>query len=296
MEERFLEEFLRYLRVEKGLSANTLEAYRRDVSRYLQVVEDQGITQIADVTRDTVQRYAEVLRTAGLATPSITRALSSVRAFHRFLCAEGWSTADPAEGIETPRGWFRLPKVLSSQEVETLLNQPTDRSPEEIRDRAMLEVLYAAGLRVTELIGLRVDQVNTAMGFLQVVGKGNKERVVPIGEWALGRIQEYLHRARGTFTKDRPSPFLFLTGRGKPMTRQCFWQIIRKYARRAGISRPVSPHVLRHSFASHLLDRGADLRAVQVMLGHADIATTQIYTHVTQERLKKVHRESHPRP
>ena len=294
--DEFFEEFLRYLVVEKGLSANTLAAYRRDIRRYLDILKKEGISDLSAVKRELLLKYLETLRSLGLSAASSARAVSAVRSFHRFLCVENRASSDPTEGMEVPRGWFRLPKTLSFSEVETLLKQPDLQTEKGCRDGAMLEVLYASGLRVSELVGLRMDQVNLAVGYLIAFGKGKKERVVPIGECATRRVKEFLAGPRSALLKRKTSDYLFVTARGGPMTRQCFWQILRKYGRQAGIPREISPHVLRHSFASHLLERGADLRSVQMMLGHADISTTQIYTHVTREHLKKVHRETHPRP
>ena len=287
--------FLNYLRIERGLAANTIEAYRRDLQQYHSSLEREGVSEWSAVTKHLVLRHLEHLSEEGLSTASIARALSSVRSFHRFLYGEE-GLENPTEGMEIPRGWKRLPKILSPAEVEVLLRQPPQATENGIRDAAMLEILYASGLRVSELVGLRTDQVDFGVGYVRILGKGNKERVVPLGEYALSCLKIYLDGTRGRLLKEKTSSYLFVTGRGKPMTRQGFWKMIRRYGLKAGIRHEISPHVLRHSFASHLLARGADLRSVQMMLGHSDISTTQIYTHVTQDRLKKVHRISHPRP
>jgi integrase/recombinase XerD len=232
----------------------------------------------------------------GLSARSVARNISTIKTFFRFLAAEGKIKSSPARLLETPRIARRLPKILNQGEVERLISQPDSSNAMGQRDRAMLEVLYATGLRVSELVGLKVLGVNLEAGYVRTLGKGSKERAVPIGEKAIRAVKEYLANGRIQLAKRTNSAYLFLNSRGYPLTRQGFWKIIKKYGKEAAINKTITPHGIRHSFASHLLEAGADLRSVQVMLGHADIATTQIYTHVTRERLKEVHEKCHPRP
>ncbi len=290
-----VDRFLDFLRVERGLSRNTVEAYGRDLAGFVSHLEGIG-KEVTDVTPDLISDYMGFLaRTLSRAT--VARKTSSVKMFFRFLASEGIIPTNPARLISTPKLGRRLPGVLSLQEVERLLSEPDTSTTKGLRDRAMLEVLYGAGLRVSELVGLKVSDINLEAGFLKTMGKGQKERVVPLGAKAIEAVKEYLASARPLLLrKARPTSFLFLNSRGRPLSRQGFWKIIKQYAREAGIGRRLSPHSLRHSFASHLLEGGADLRSVQMLLGHADIATTQIYTHVTRERLKEIHRKCHPRP
>ncbi|MCC6544010.1 MAG: site-specific tyrosine recombinase XerD [Nitrospirae bacterium] len=291
-----LSRFLSYIRIEKGLSANTIESYRRDLTRYLAYIDENNIHDARSVTLNILREFlAQILRNQ-TSVSSVKRCISSIRHFHKFLLMEGLTDTNPTTYIESPRGWRRLPNTLSLSEVDALLKQPDEKINEGIRDSAMIELLYATGLRVSELISLKQGNVNLEVGFIITVGKGGKERIVPAGEYALDKIRLYIKTARNQILKERQSPHLFVTSRGKGMTRQGFWKIIKKHSRLAGIDKAISPHTLRHSFATHLLDRGADLRSVQMMLGHSDISTTQIYTHINRERLKKIHAECHPRP
>jgi integrase/recombinase XerD len=292
MKTDLLKSFLNYLAVEKGLSRNTLESYERDLRKYFSFLDDR---EPGEITQQDVLGFLSMLSREGMAVPSQARSLSAVRGFHRYLLTDGLSSSDPTANIDTPHGWTRLPKTLSSGEVESLLSQPDLADPLGIRDKAMLEVLYAAGLRVSELVGLRLQDINLERGYVVVVGKGSKERAVPLGEVAAVRVREYLDRARPLLIKEAGSDSVFISLRKRQITRQMFWERIKHYVRKAGITRNVSPHTLRHSFATHLLDNGADLRSVQAMLGHSDISTTQIYTHVSRERLKKTHEKYHPR-
>jgi integrase/recombinase XerD len=292
MKTDLLKSFLNYLAVEKGLSRNTLESYERDLRKYFSFLDDK---EPGEITQQDVLGFLSMLSREGMAAPSQARSLSAVRGFHRYLLTDGLSSSDPTANIDTPHGWTRLPKTLSSGEVESLLSQPDLADPLGIRDKAMLEVLYAAGLRVSELVGLRLQDINLERGYVVVVGKGSKERAVPLGEVAAVRVREYLDRARPLLIKEAGSDSVFISLRKRQITRQMFWERIKHYVRKAGITRNVSPHTLRHSFATHLLDNGADLRSVQAMLGHSDISTTQIYTHVSRERLKKIHEKYHPR-
>jgi tyrosine recombinase XerD len=284
----WLEQFLVYLRIERGLSSNTLGAYRRDIALYL---EHLGSTAVTSARPSDVSDFLRFLYSRGLKPRSAARALAAVRGLYRFLLLEKAMNQNPTAVVETPRAVAKLPHFLSTDDVDRLLATPDLTEPVGLRDRAMLEVLYATGLRVSELVGMRVDGVNLEGGFLRCLGKGSKERVVPLGASACNAVRAYLQSARGS----SPSETLFLTSRGAPLDRVEFWRILKGYAAKAGIRKNISPHVLRHSFATHLLERGADLRAVQMMLGHAEISTTQIYTHVIRERLKQIYKSFHPR-
>lgn len=292
MNNDLLRKYLDFLTVEKGLAKNTLESYHRDLRKYFQFMEKTGHR---DISVAQVRDFLARLSLEGMAAPSIARCIAAVRGFHKYLLTDGLADDDPTATIETPGGWKRLPRTLNSGEVVTLLNQPDPATQLGLRDKAMLELLYATGLRVSELVGLTLREVNLERGFLVVVGKGSKERVVPLGEIAAAHVLAYLDRSRPLLMKGQDSEALFVTSRKRAMTRQMFWERIRMYVRKAGIRQKVSPHTLRHSFATHLLDNGADLRAVQAMLGHADISTTQIYTHVSRERLRLIHEKYHPR-
>lgn len=291
----YLDLFISYLAVEKGLSANTQEAYSRDLIRYLDFLEQQGRTAPASVTSADIAAFLGRLKESGIGPRSRARGLSAIRMFHKFLMIEGYTDVNPASIIEAPRTLHKLPDFLSTQEVDALLAACAGTSGENIRDLAMLELLYATGLRVSELVHLKLREANLDAGYLMTLGKGNKERLVPIGESACQRVAAYLAGVRYRFDPDGNNPFLFLSRLGDAMSRQAFWNIIKKRACLAGISKNISPHTLRHSFATHLLENGADLRSVQIMLGHADLSSTQIYTHVTRERLKRLHQQIHPR-
>ena len=288
----FLREFLNFCRMEKGLSANSLEAYRRDLERYGSIVGAGG--QIPD--RETLLGYLNRLYSDGLTSRSVARHLASIRNYYGFLLQEGKIQADPTENIATPKQWQTIPKFLNAQQVEGLLAAPDSSKPNGLRDRAMLELLYATGLRVSELCNLRMTDLQAEFGVLRVTGKGNKQRLVPAGRPALAAVEEWLRSGRLVMLrKKRGSPFLFVTARGGAMTRQMFWTLIKGYGKKSGIFHNLSPHVLRHSFATHLLEGGADLRSVQTMLGHSDISTTQVYTHVMRSRLRTTIDEHHPR-
>lgn len=293
--EEALQGFLNYIAVEKGLSKNSLDAYKRDIEGFISFLKKKGCRDL-EVKRPALIRYLSELRERGLAIASIARKTSALRTFYRFLILEGLVRADPTADLQTPKGWLRLPRTLTLTEVETLLRQPGENSTRGSRDSAMLELLYAAGLRVSELVKVRLAEINLDVGYIVTLGKGSKQRVIPISDIAVDKIKKYLREARSSLLKGKASPYLFVTSSGREMTRQGFWKKLKAYARSAGVSGSISPHILRHSFASHLLEGGADLRSVQMMLGHADISTTQIYTHVSRERLKKVHQEHHPRP
>jgi integrase/recombinase XerD len=292
MEEDLQVKFLTYLAVEKGLAPNTLASYERDLKKYFRAMRSRDPDAISPAD---VNAFLLSLSGSGIAAPSIARNLAAVRGFHKFLQIDGLAQSDPTVNLETPRGWKRLPKTLSMFEVDALLAQPDLSTTLGLRDKAMLELLYATGIRVSELVGLRLQNVNLERGFLVVMGKGSKERAVPLGEAAAGAVRSYGERARPLLLNGVDSDFLFISSRRRGITRQMFWERIKLHARTAGITSSISPHTLRHCFATHLLDNGADLRAVQAMLGHADISTTQIYTHVSRERLKQIHEKHHPR-
>jgi len=292
---QFLDLFLSYLLVEKGLTSNTLEAYSRDVGGYLQFLESAGCRAPDRVRPTHVASYIASLKETGLAPRSRARALSAIRMFHRFLLVENYAQENPTAIIESPRLPGKLPQVLSMTEVESLLSAPAGSDATDTRDRAMLQLLYATGLRVSELVSLKLTDLNLVAGYLITLGKGAKERLVPVGDAARHSLNEYLAAARKEVDRGRDNRYVFLSRLGGRMTRQSFWNIIKKRALQAGIMKSISPHTLRHSFATHLLENGADLRSVQLMLGHADLSTTQIYTHISRERLKKLHQELHPR-
>ena len=290
-----VERYLRGLRIESGLSLNTIESYRRDLAKFQRHLAQHRFRMSDTVGPPVVVAFLASLRTQPLAPSSIARALSAMRGWFRFLIRERLVESNPLPDVIASRRAVRLPKTLTMAEVTQLLDLPAGSSVEGCRDRAMLEVLYASGLRVSELVGLTVSQVDLNAGCLRVRGKGAKERVVPMGQQARDLLSDYLAQVRPVLLKGRPSRVLFVSRRAQALTRQACWKLLRLRARRAGITKPISPHMLRHSFATHLLEGGADLRAVQTMLGHADIATTQIYTHVERSRLKHVHRRYFPR-
>ncbi len=290
----YLLSFLDTLWLESGLSKNTIEAYRRDLLAFSNWLKSRE-GQLTTATREDILRYQGVRLREGRKARSEARLLSSLRRFYRYLCRESIRESDPTAQIESPRLGRALPTALTEQEVEALLAEPDCEESIGLRDRTMLEVLYATGLRVSELVTLSSEQVNMRQGLVRCVGKGNKERLVPLGEIALDYLQRYLFESRPAILAGRASDDLFPTRRGKAMTRQAFWYLIKRYAKQASIDKPLSPHTLRHAFATHLLNHGADLRVVQLLLGHADLSTTQIYTHVARERLKSLHASHHPR-
>jgi integrase/recombinase XerD len=293
--QKHCDDFIHFIQVEKGLSINTVDAYRRDLTHFIAFLKEQKIKKLSGLDRRTVLSYLIKIKRSGLNLSTVRRKLVTLRVFFRFLLQEGRLMADPTENIESPKGIKHLPDTLSLAEVESLIRAPDSDKLLGKRDRTMLEVLYATGLRVSELASLKTSDVNLEVGYLITMGKGSKERLVPIGETAQGWLKDYLTHARLGILKSQKSDALFPNRFGKEMSRQGFFKLIKKYALLAGIRKEISPHTLRHSFASHLLDNGADLRSVQMMLGHSDISTTQIYTHVTRERLKKVFEKHHPR-
>jgi integrase/recombinase XerD len=284
-----------YLTLEQGASGRTIEAYRRDVARLVDYARTRAASLPSDITSKLLREFVFHLKDIGLSPSSIRRNISAVRTYFRFLIAEGAVTRDPSERLETPKRWRTLPDVLSVDEVSRLIAAPTLDDPLAFRDRAMLELAYGAGLRVSEWITVGLRDVLLEDKLVRVFGKGSKERLVPIGRSAIGAIATYTRELRPRLEKGGGKGILFLNARGEPLTRMGAWKILRRYVERARIEKHVSPHTLRHSFATHLLEGGADLRAVQEMLGHADISTTQIYTHVDREYLRQVHRQYHPR-
>jgi integrase/recombinase XerD len=287
--------FLGTIALEKGLAKNTVEAYGRDLARFADFLAGQGVGSWRDLTALHVRSFISLLRKSGLSSRSITRHIVTLRRFHRFLEDEGIASDHSLPVFHLPHNSIKLPEFLSADDVKLLLNQPDSSKVLGMRDQAMLELLYATGLRVSELVSLKTQQVDFQGGFLTVMGKGSKMRAVPFGKWAREKLLCYTREIRPRLLKRRASPFLFVNRSGAALTRQGFWKLIRRYARAADIERKVTPHSIRHSFATHLLEGGADLRSVQTMLGHADIATTQIYTHVNAARLKEAHRRFHPR-
>ena len=293
--ERWIDQFLHHAAVEKGLSPNTLEAYARDLRGYGLLLRGKGIVEVEKISPEEPLNYLKNLRARGISVRSRARTLSTLRGFHKYLLQERAAKENPVRRLRSPRVVPRLPSVLTMKEMEDLLGQPDPSQPLGIRDRAMLELLYAAGLRVSELVRLSVNDVNLEVGYVRTRGKGSKERIVPLGSAACRALKEYLEGPRLLHPLRISSPTLFVGRRGRGITRQGFWKILKRYARKARIQKRITPHTMRHSFATHLLERGADLRSVQSMLGHVDIATTQIYTHVSREHLKRLHQKHHPR-
>ena len=291
----FLEMYINYLAAVRGSSENTREAYSRDLRKYFTFLQKHSVSDLEQIKESDVVQFRAWLKNQGISDRSIAQYLSAVKGFHRFICEEGISEKDPTSKLETSKMGMSLPEVMSFEEVELLLDQPDLSAPIGLRDKAMLETLYASGLRVSELIALRLSHLNTDKGFVRCFGKGEKERVVPLGKSALHFIARYVDESRYILLKNQYSEHLFVSRLGKSMTRQSCWKIIKKYLKKAGLSPHISPHTLRHSFATHLLEHGVDLRSLQLMLGHSDISTTQVYTHVSTKRLKAVYDEYHPR-
>lgn len=287
---------MEYLTVELGLSVNTRQAYERDLRLFCKTLGFKNSDALVNVSREQITGYMTQLKENGLAAATIARKLAAIKAFYRFMTAEGYMDANPAEVVEAGTKGIKLPRVLSEDEVVRLLNQPDITTAEGFRDRTMLEVLYATGMRVSELINLTLERVDLNMKYIIAFGKGSKERIVPLGSVAAEFLQQYLEKVRPKLTHaDRNTNIVFLAFGGHELTRQRFWQIIRAYGRKASINKALTPHILRHSFATHLLDNGADLRSVQELLGHSDISTTQIYTHLTNKRLRDIYAKAHPR-
>ncbi|HOF77737.1 MAG TPA: site-specific tyrosine recombinase XerD [Smithellaceae bacterium] len=290
-----LEGYLNYLLIERGVAPNTLEAYGRDLQRYLAFIRQKGLSHFKEATPEIIVEYLVLIKNEGLSANSMNRALAALRGFYKYLFMEKLIEQTPLANIELAKVWMRLPDTISKEEMKIILAQPGDKTPAALRDTAMLELLYATGIRVSELINLTMNSINWQVGFLTVMGKGSKERIVPIGKTAYDCVREYVDKARPQLMQKKSTEVLFLNRFGGKFTRQGFWKLVIRYSSKAGLMKKVHPHTFRHSFASHLLEGGADLRTVQVMLGHADISTTQIYTHITRDRLKEIHQKYHPR-
>lgn len=291
----FIENFIDFMSVERGLANNTLLAYRRDLQKYSKYLLEKKIIDPAQVQREHITDFIYFQKDAGLSTRSICRSLAAIKMFHRFLVREHLAPLDPTNLVETPKLWKRVPDVLSQAEIDAMICASIGSKPQQIRDQAILELFYASGMRVSELSGLKVENINFDVGYVRCLGKGRKERVIPIGQRSRAAIKKYCEKVRPKFLKTKLSSDLFLSRLGTKMTRQGIWKLIKNCAKKANIQKVIKPHTLRHTFATHLLQHGADLRSVQEMLGHSDISTTQIYTHVDCDRLKTVHKQFHPR-
>ena len=292
---KLLDEFLDYLSVERGLSKNTVSSYRTDLIHFVAHLETKGITVVEKIKRQDITNYLLSLKDKGISSNSISRALVAIKMFYRFLVQEHFIKDDVAGILESPKLIRPLPNVLNIIEVDKLISAPDVRDWMGIRDKAALELMYASGMRVSEMVELTKEGLNLDVGFIKCRGKGDKERIVPIGRNAKDALNRYIEKVRPRLVKGKDDPHLFISRLGKKISRQSFWKIIKRYAKKARIKKEITPHTLRHSFATHLLERGADLRVVQELLGHSDIATTQVYTHINKERLKSIHRQFHPR-
>lgn len=291
----YVSEFIHYLAEERGLAQNTLESYGRDLRQYKTYLQSNHRDLLNDSNHDTILTYLDSLQSKGRAKSTISRNLAAIKSFYQYLVRQRYLEKDPAATMESPKLEKKLPKILTVQEVEELLKQPNITVPGGLRDKAMLELLYATGIRVSELINLNISDANLDMGYIKCAGKGTRDRIVPLGSIASKCVLEYMNKGRGKLIRTYDESALFVNHHGNRLTRQGFWKIIKKYAHEARITKDITPHTLRHSFATHLLENGADLRSVQEMLGHADISTTQIYTHVTKNHLKEVYDKAHPR-
>ncbi|TYO95596.1 site-specific tyrosine recombinase XerD [Desulfallas thermosapovorans] len=287
--------FLNYLAVERGLAQNTISSYALDLKQFKNFCRRRQVSKAGEITRNVVLNYILELKKSGRSSATIARHMAALKAFCRFLVDEQVLGSDPMANLESPGLPKKLPGVLAQEEVQKLLEQPRVGNPGGLRDKAMLELMYATGMRVSELLTLDLDQVDCEHGYVRCLGKGSKERIIPVGSVARNFLSEYLRWGRAKIKANKGEKALFLNMRGNRLTRQGFWKIIKKYARQAGIAREITPHTLRHSFATHLLENGADLRALQEMLGHADITTTQIYTHLTENKLRETYDKHHPR-
>ncbi len=291
-----IDSFLDYLSVERALAKNTIIAYRQDLNMYLDFILKRGMNALSKVTKNDIIEFMLFEKDNGISPTSISRRLAAIRMFHRFLSRERVLKSDPTILIDSPKLWKKVPDTLSLNEVEALISQPEVRDHQGARDKAILDTLYATGMRVSESTDLKTNNVNLDIGFLRCIGKGNKERIIPLGKKAIQSINRYLEFSRPYFLKKKTSEYLFINRSGARLSRQSVWKLIKRYAQEAKIKKLIKVHTLRHSFATHLLERGADLRSVQEMLGHSNISTTQIYTHIDKERLKSVHKQFHPRP
>lgn len=293
--EGYVNAFINYLAIERGLAKNTLESYGRDLKQFQNYMNDLNLEVEKDSNENMIQEYLKSLQTKGRAVSTISRNIAAIKAFYQYLVKENYLENDPSQSLDTPKVEKKLPKILSVHEVEELLKQPEIKSSGGLRDKAMLELLYATGIRVSELIALNISDINLDMGYVKCYGKGSKNRIVPLGSIAVKAVHDYIIKGRMKVVRTYDEPALFVNHHGGRLTRQGFWKIIKKYAQEAGITKDITPHTLRHSFATHLLENGADLRSVQEMLGHADISTTQLYTQIVKNPLKEVYDKSHPR-
>ncbi len=292
----FIDEFINYLSVERGLAANTLFAYRRDLNKYFNYLSSLNIDSPERINKNSITSFMLAQKQKDMSVNSVSRSLAAVKSFHRFLVRESLAKADPTSLIDSPKTFKHIPDVLSAAEIESMIKLSYSRNWQGIRDNAIIELLYASGMRVSEIVNLKIEDLNLDVGFIRCIGKGQKERVVPIGKKAIFAVERYLKNSRPKLAKENSGSFIFLSRLGKKISRQSVWKLIKYYAKKARIKKVIKPHTLRHSFATHLLEHGADLRSVQEMLGHSDISTTQIYTHVDKERLKAIHKKFHPRP
>lgn len=292
----FIEHFLSYLSVERGLARNTIISYREDLNSYMDFLESNAVASLSATTKNDIINFMVRQKEKGISVNSVARRLAAIKSFYRFLVRERILKNDPTSLVDSPKLWKKVPETLSINEVELLLSEPDLKDIRGIRDRAILETLYATGMRVSEAAGLKSADVNFDIGFLRCIGKGSKERVIPLGKKAISSIRKYQTASRPKLLKKKESDYLFVNRFGSRISRQSLWKIIKRYARQAGIKKEIKPHILRHSFATHLLEKGADLRSVQEMLGHSNISTTQIYTHINKDRLRTIHRTFHPRP
>lgn len=293
---KLVEEFLNYLSIERGLAVNSISSYRRDLNNYIKYLEKNKISSFSETKRNNITNFMLYLKDKGLNSSSIARALVATKVLYRFLVNEGYLKDDVTSVFTLPKIWRKLPQVLRPEEVEKLLRSPNLRTKLGIRDKAALELMYATGMRVSEIAGLKLNDLNLDMRFVKCTGKGQKERIIPLGTYAACALTKYIDKARPGLLKQKEELHLFLSRLGRKISRQTFWKAVKAYAKKSRIKKEITPHTLRHSFATHLLERGADLRTLQEMLGHSDISTTQIYTHIDKERLKQVHRKFHPRP
>jgi len=298
-----IETFLNYISVERGLAKNTMLSYKDDLGFYMDFLQSRSINALSATSRNDITNFMLNQKDKGISSSSISRRLAAIKSFYRFLVREKLLKSDPTSLIDSPKLWKKIPETLSLNEVSALINSPDLRQTQGIRDKAILETLYATGMRVSEAGNLKIDNINMDIGFLRCIGKGNKERVIPLGKKAIVSLKRYLEVSRPVLLKEVPNllnkkenEYLFLNRFGKKLSRQSIWKLLQRYGLSAGIKKHIKPHILRHSFATHLLERGADLRSVQEMLGHANISTTQIYTHINKDRLKSIHRMFHPRP
>ena len=293
---KLVEEFLNYLSIERGLAVNSISSYRRDLNNYIKYLEKNKIGSFSETKRNNITNFMLYLKDKGLNSSSIARALVAIKVLYRFLVNEGYLKDDVTSVFTLPKIWRKLPQVLRPEEVEKLLRSPNLRTKLGIRDKAALELMYATGMRVSEIAGLKLNDLNLDMRFVKCTGKGQKERIIPLGTYAVCALTKYIDKARPGLLKQKEELHLFLSRLGRKISRQTFWKAVKAYAKKSRIKKEITPHTLRHSFATHLLERGADLRTLQEMLGHSDISTTQIYTHIDKERLKQIHRKFHPRP